>query len=47
MVGQLLEHLGARLDLALLQLRRDFDPLGLLARAIFERAFQAPSRRSR
>ena len=41
MVGQFLEHLGARLDFALLQFRRDFDPLGLLARAIFERALQS------
>ena len=39
-VGELLEHMGARFDLALLKLRRDLDPLGFLARPIFERALQ-------
>jgi hypothetical protein len=30
MVGKLLEHVGARLGFALLELGRDLDPLGLL-----------------
>ena len=40
MVGELFEHVGAGFDLALLELGRDFDPLGFLAGAIFERALQ-------
>ena len=32
MVGELLEHVGARLGLALLEIGWDFDPLGFLAR---------------
>ena len=32
MVGELFEHVGARLDLAILELGRDFDALGFLAR---------------
>src|SRR5205823_12219216 len=39
-IGELLEHMRARLDLALLQLGRNFDPLGFLADAIFERALE-------
>ena len=31
MIGELFEHVGARFDLAVLELGRDFDPLGLLA----------------
>ena len=40
MVGELFEHVGARFDLALLQLGRNFDPLGFLADAIFEGPFE-------
>ena len=40
MVGELFEHMGARLDLAILKIGRDLDPLGFLAGAIFERIFQ-------
>ena len=40
MVGELFEHVGARLDLAILELGRDFDPLRFLAGAVFERALQ-------
>ena len=40
MIGELLEHVRTRLDLALLQLDGDFDPLGRLAGPIFESAFE-------
>ena len=40
MVGKLLEHVGAGLDLAALQVGRNLDPLGLLAGAIFERPLE-------
>ena len=40
MVGELFEHVGARFDLAILQVGRDFDPLGLLAGAVFERPLE-------
>ena len=40
MIGELLEHVRTRFDLALLQLRGNFDPFGRFAGAIFESAFQ-------
>ena len=40
MVGELFEHVRPRLDLALLHLGGDLDPLGFLADAIFECALQ-------
>ena len=40
MVGELFEHVGARFMLAVLKVRRDFDPLGRLPRLVFERIFE-------
>ncbi len=40
MIGELLEHMGTRFDLAVVEVGRDFDPLQFLPGAIFERIFE-------
>ena len=40
MVGELFEHLRARLDFAVVELGRNLDPLRLLPGAILERIFE-------